>query len=133
VSEGDAGARRESTAFRAAVLEHFRHPKNRGPLAAATVSMAGANPLCGDRIRIELRVDDGVITEARFTADACAISIATASVVTEGIRGRPVGELDRFDSAWVERALEGSPPPARSRCVTLVVDTLHRAAEQAGR
>jgi nitrogen fixation NifU-like protein len=133
VSGAGADSHSGSTAFRAIVLEHFKHPKNRGALANATVSVAGANPLCGDRIRVELRVDDGVIADARFTADACAISIATASMLTEGIKGRALTEVSDFDSAWVERALEGPPPAARARCVTLVLDTLRRAAEQARR
>ena len=61
------------TAFRAIVLDHFRRPRNRGPLTVATVSADGANPLCGDRIRVELQVRDGAILAAGFTADACAI------------------------------------------------------------
>ena len=66
------------TAYRRVVIEHFRHPQNRGPLLGATASADGANPLCGDRIRVELRGDNGHVTEARFTADACALCIASA-------------------------------------------------------
>ena len=118
-----------STAFRAVVLQHFKHPKNRGPLADATVSMDGANPLCGDRIRVQLRVEADVVTEARFTADACAICIAAASVMTDRARGMKLRELGAIDVEWVHRALEGAPPPARVKCVTLPVETLHRAAD----
>ena len=93
------------TAFRAVVLEHFRHPRNRGPLDGATASHEGANPLCGDRIRIQVRVTDGAIADARFTADACAICIASASVLTEHVRGKSVREADMVDLEWISRAL----------------------------
>jgi nitrogen fixation NifU-like protein len=121
----------QSTAFRSAVVEHFKHPHNRGSIVGATVSIEGSNPLCGDRIRIELLVEARVIAAAGFTADACAICIAAASVITERARGARVDAVQEIDSSWVERALEGAPPPTRRRCVTLAVDTLHRAAAAA--
>jgi nitrogen fixation protein NifU and related proteins len=114
------------TAFRAVVLEHFRHPRNRGPLDGATASHEGANPLCGDRIRIQVRVSDGSIADARFTADACAICIASASVLTEHIRGKSVREADMVDIDWINRALEGEPPAGRVKCAVLPLDTLRR-------
>jgi nitrogen fixation NifU-like protein len=115
------------TAFRAVVLEHFRHPPNRGQLADAHASAEGANPLCGDRIRIQLRADDGAIAEARFTADACALCIASASLLTEHIRGMRIGEAGSVDISWLHQSLEGEPPPGRRRCAQLPLETLHRA------
>lgn len=115
------------TAFRAVVLEHFRHPRNRGPLTDAHASVEGANPLCGDRIRVQLRVDDGTIADARFTADACALCIASASLLTEHIRGMPMVDVGGVDIAWLHRSLEGEPPPGRRRCAQLPLETLKRA------
>lgn len=115
------------TAFRAVVLEHFRHPRNRGPLSDAHASAEGANPLCGDRIRIQLRAVDGAITDARFTADACALCVASASLLTEHIRGMRVPDADRVDIAWLHGSLEGEPPPGRKRCAQLPLETMHRA------
>ena len=120
------------TAFRAVVLEHFRHPRNRGPLEGATASHEGANPLCGDRIRIQVRVNDGAIADVRFTADACAICIASASVLTEHVRGKSVREADMLDLEWINRALEGEPPAGRVKCAVLPLDTLRRALAAAG-
>ena len=119
------------TAFRAIVLEHFRHPHNRGPLAEATVSVEGANPLCGDRIRVELRVHDRTIDDARFTADACAICIASASVLTDHVRGMCLDDAERVEARWIHATLEGEPPPGRARCVSLPLDTLRRAIHEA--
>ena len=120
------------TAFRAVVLEHFRRPRNRGPLPDATASVEGANPLCGDRIRVQLLASDGRIVEARFTADACAICIAAASLLTEGARGIALSDASQLDVTWMHEALEGEAPAGRKRCVTLPLDTFHRAIASLG-
>ena len=120
------------TAFRAIVLEHFRHPRNRGPLDDATASAEGANPLCGDRIRVQVRVVGGAVDDARFTADACAICIASASVLTSHVRGMPVSDAARVDPRWIHTALEGEPPAGRAKCATLPLDTLRRALAASG-
>ncbi|HEX8943791.1 MAG TPA: iron-sulfur cluster assembly scaffold protein [Gemmatimonadaceae bacterium] len=117
------------TAFRTVVLEHFRHPRNRGPLVEANASAEGANPLCGDRIRIQLRADAGAITDARFTADACALCIASASLLTEHVRGMRIADVRSVDMAWVHQSLEGAPPPGRLRCAELPLETMHRAVD----
>jgi nitrogen fixation NifU-like protein len=121
------------TAFRAVVLEHFRHPRNRRSVERATASIEGANPLCGDRIRVEVRVEDDVVADAAFTADACAICIASASMLTEHARGLPLAAANGIDVGWLHDALEGQPPPARARCVTLPLDTFRRALAESTR
>jgi len=115
------------TAFRAVVLEHFKHPRNRGSLEGANASEEGANPLCGDRIRVQLRVIDSVIADARFTADACALCIASASAMTEQVRGMSVDEAMRLEIGVIHRVLEGDPPAGRVKCTILPLDTMRRA------
>jgi nitrogen fixation NifU-like protein len=115
------------TAYRGVVLEHFRHPRNRGPLADASASAEGANPLCGDRVRVELLVDGGQVIEARFTADACALCVASASLVTDHVRGMAVREAARINATWLFGTLQGEPPAAREKCAMLPLDTLRRA------
>jgi nitrogen fixation NifU-like protein len=119
------------SAYRAIVIEHFRRPRNRAPLPQANRAAEGANPLCGDRIRIQLRVDDDTITDARFMADACALCIATASLLTEHVRGLSADAAAAIDGTWVRTSLEGDPPAGRARCAMLPVDTLRRAVRQA--
>jgi nitrogen fixation NifU-like protein len=120
------------TAFRAAVLEHFKHPRNRGPLDGANASEDGANPLCGDRIRVQLRLIDGVVADARFTADACALCIASASVMTDRVRGMSVEDARCLGIDVIHRALEGEPPAGRLKCTILPLDTMRRALNTAG-
>jgi nitrogen fixation protein NifU and related proteins len=118
------------TAYRTVVLEHFRRPRNRGPLSNATLSSDGANALCGDRIRVELRLHGDLIAEARFTADACALCIASASLLTERVTGLHVAEARAIDAGWINQALEGEPPPGSVKCALLPLDTLRRALSQ---
>jgi nitrogen fixation protein NifU and related proteins len=124
------------TAYRALVLEHFRRPRNRGSLAAATVSEDGANALCGDRIRVELRIepriDGDVVRDAMFTADACALCIASASVLTEHVKGRRVSEARAVDATWISHALGGEPPRGSVKCALLPLTTMHRALAKLG-
>lgn len=115
------------SAFRAVVLQHFRRPRNRGPLENATVSVEGANPLCGDRMRLELRVEAESIEAAGFTADACAVCIASASVLTDHVRGMTLTAAEQVEPAWIDEALGGNPPRGRERCATLPLDTLRKA------
>jgi nitrogen fixation protein NifU and related proteins len=115
------------TAYRAIVLEHFLRPRNRGPLPDANRSADGANPLCGDRIRVQLIVCDGMVVDARFTADACALCIASASLLTEYVRGQTSHDAAALDAKWISVSLEGEPPPGRQKCALLPLDTLRRA------
>jgi nitrogen fixation NifU-like protein len=79
--------------YRDYILEHYRRPHNFGVLAAPSVSLEGSNPLCGDRITLQLRVEDGVLQEIGFTGRGCAISQASASLLTDEIKGKPLAEV----------------------------------------
>ena len=107
------------------VLDHFRQPRNRRAIAAPTVSQDGANPLCGDRIRMELRIDGDVVTDAAFTANACAICVASASVLTELVRNAPLEDIHSFTVADLLAQLQSDIPSARMACVKLPLTVLH--------
>jgi nitrogen fixation NifU-like protein len=109
------------------ILEHFRKPRNRGALPGAQVSQEGHNPLCGDRVRIELLLDGDVIENARFTANACAVCVAAASVMTELIRGAPLEDVASLTLPEVLAALEADLPSARLACARLPLTVLHTA------
>lgn len=106
------------------LLDHFRHPRNYGSLAAPDISNEQFNPLCGDRIRIELKLDRSIVTEARFKGDACAISTAAASLLTELILGQNVEELTAIPDAQLISALESEIQPARLQCALLPLQAL---------
>ena len=110
--------------YGATIMEHFRRPRNQGPLPGADVAREGANPLCGDRIRVELALRDGVVADARFTANACAISVAAASLLTERVRGMVAADVRAIGEDEMVAALGSDIPSARHACAVLPLTTL---------
>ena len=78
--------------YRDVILDHNRNPRNFGPLPAASASADGFNPLCGDRLKLHLRLVDDRIEDIRFEGQGCAISTASASLMTESVKGRTRAE-----------------------------------------
>ena len=113
--------------YRDYILEHYRRPHNFGVLEDATTSHEGANPLCGDRITLQLRVKDGAIDAVAFTGRGCAISQASASLLTDEIKGKPVETAASITSSDVLDLLGIEISPARMKCALLSLDTLQRA------
>ena len=106
------------------LMDHFRHPRNYGSLVAPDISNEQFNPLCGDRVRIELKLNRSIVTEARFKGDACAISTAAASLLTELVVGEDVEKLANIPDARLISALESDIKPARLQCVLLPLQAL---------
>jgi nitrogen fixation protein NifU and related proteins len=96
--------------FSEMVLEHFQRPRNAGELAGATAVVEVSNPVCGDVLRLAVIVERGVVREARFLCRGCTASIASASVLTEKMKGRTVGELREMHAAEIAAELGGLPP-----------------------
>ena len=107
------------------ILDHFKHPRNRGALPAPTVSQEGTNPLCGDRVRIELALNGDMVTEARFTANACAICVAASSMLTELVRGAPLEDVETLTVPELITHLKSDIPSSRLACVRLPLTVLH--------
>lgn len=130
--------------YKEVILDHYKRPRNRGTLQAATVSGEGLNPSCGDELELFLAIEDGVISEAKFVGEGCAISQASASMMTEAITGKPVREVLELSTKF--KAMIGGEAPddalgdlktlqgvaklhARVKCATLSWVTLEQALE----
>jgi nitrogen fixation NifU-like protein len=113
--------------YSATLLDHFRAPRNVGMMRNADAVGESQDPSCGDLARFYLRVVDDRVAEARFQTYGCGPSIAAASLATELVRGRSVGDLAGLTAAGVEAALGGLPDDRR-HAASLVVDALHAAA-----
>jgi nitrogen fixation NifU-like protein len=113
--------------YRDYILEHYRRPHNFGVLESPTASYEGANPLCGDRITMMLGVRDGKLAEVAFTGRGCAISQASASLLTDEIKGKPVHDVAKMTSADLLDLLGIEISPARLKCALLSLDTLEHA------
>jgi len=110
--------------YSATLLDHFRHPRNYGILPEPDISNEQYNPLCGDRIRIELKLDRSTVSAACFKGDGCAISTAAASLLTELLIGQNVADLSRISDAQLISALESNIQPARLQCALLPLHAL---------
>ena len=115
--------------YSATVIEHFRRPRNRRALAQPDISHEGMNPLCGDRLRLQLCLDGDVITEAAFVGDACAISIASASLLTTAIQGGTLSATLALSEEQVIAALGADIRPARRGCAVLPLVVLRAGVE----
>jgi nitrogen fixation NifU-like protein len=109
-----------------ALLDHFQHPRNAGRLDRANAVADGENPVCGDRLRVELRIQDGVIEEMRWHAEGCAPALAAASAASELLQGTSLQDAKRFDTDALASAL-GGVPARKAHALTLVVTTVAQA------
>jgi len=112
--------------YRQYILDHFREPHNHGRLEQPDVHAGDTNPLCGDRIELDLAVQDGRVSEVRFSGRGCAISQASASMLTERIEGATLEELRALRPADILEMLGVEIGPARQRCALLGLRVLHK-------
>jgi nitrogen fixation NifU-like protein len=106
------------------VLEHFRNPHNAGNLAEPTAVAEVSNPVCGDTMRLSVRVQGGRVLEARFKTQGCVASIAAGSALTDLLINRSVPEAREITALRISEAL-GELPPATMHAVELAIDALN--------
>ena len=135
-----------TTLYQEVILDHSRHPRNFGPAEDANREAKGNNPLCGDRMTIYLRLDSGLIADAKFEGRGCAISLASASMMTEMIKGMSEEAardlFERFHALVTDgnggdadlgelEALSGVRQfPTRIKCATLAWHAMTAALDQ---
>ena len=114
--------------YRDEILEHYREPHNFGTLDSPDAVYEGHNPLCGDRITMMLSVDDAEnVSDVAFSGRGCAISQASASLLTDEIKGRPLSEVRAMTNQDILDLLGIEISPARLKCALLSLDTLQHA------
>lgn len=95
--------------YSVAVLDHFKNPRNAGELPGATATVEVTNPVCGDILRLSVRIAEGRIAEARFLCRGCVTAIASSSLLTELLRGRTSGEARSITAEQISESLGGLP------------------------
>jgi nitrogen fixation protein NifU and related proteins len=132
--------------YQQVILDHNRKPRNFRRLAHPTRTAEGNNPLCGDRVTVEVELDDDVIRDIAFQGSGCAISKASASMMTASLRGKAVGEAEVAFERFHRMLTDGAPPdeltaalgklavftgvrefPSRIKCATLPWHTARAA------
>ncbi|MEQ6050716.1 SUF system NifU family Fe-S cluster assembly protein [Lysinibacillus capsici] len=132
--------------YRSVIMDHYKNPRNKGSLDENAVTIDMNNPTCGDRIHLTLKVTDGVVEDAKFDGEGCSISMSSASMMTQLIKGKKVEEAielsdifskmmmgeaysDKYDLEDVE-ALQGvSQFPARIKCATLAWKAMEKGVK----
>ncbi|MGE7751650.1 Fe-S cluster assembly sulfur transfer protein SufU [Lysinibacillus fusiformis] len=132
--------------YRSVIMDHYKNPRNKGALEGEAVTIDMNNPTCGDRIHLTLKVTDGVVEDAKFDGEGCSISMSSASMMTQLIKGKKVDEAleladifskmmmgeeysDKYDLEDVE-ALQGvSQFPARIKCATLAWKAMEKGVK----
>jgi nitrogen fixation NifU-like protein len=110
------------------VMQHFRHPKNMGEMKNADGEATVGNPICGDVMRIFIRVDRNKIKDVKFQTLGCGAAIATSSIITEMAKGKTLTQAGKIDKQKVIDSLDGLPP-AKIHCSVLAADALKKAIE----
>jgi nitrogen fixation NifU-like protein len=111
--------------YREVIIEHYKNPSYRGKLDPHDFSFADNNPLCGDHIQVDLRVDsNGIVTEAMFDGHGCAISQASADLLMESIIGKPIEEVKKLNKQDVLDLLGIDLGPVRLKCALLSLKVL---------
>lgn len=129
--------------YRETILKHYQNPKNFGALHQATKRAGGMNPSCGDQVEVMVLLEGDTIADIRFQGQGCAISTASASMMTEAVKGKKVAEALELSRKFQAMVVEGAPPdpalgdllalqgvaklPARVKCATLAWHALEEA------
>lgn len=108
------------------VMDHFFHPRNVGEIENPDGEGQVGNPVCGDIMKITIKVKDGIIEDIKFKTFGCGAAIATSSMVTEMVKGVPLEEALKVSNKAVAEAL-GGLPPQKLHCSNLAADALHAA------
>ena len=110
--------------FRENILDHYKHPRNQGSLERPDITYEDANPLCGDRIRMDIRLAGGKIADIRFSGRGCSISQAAASMLCEAVQGKTLEEVKQLGRDDVLEMLGIELGPVRLKCGLLALKTL---------
>ncbi len=105
--------------YRELILDHYQHPHNHGEIPGADISYEDSNPLCGDKIRIDIKLKGNVVDEVKFNGKGCAISQASASMLTDELIGKSLDEIKKIDKDFVTQMLGIPLGPTRIKCALL--------------
>ncbi|KGX92821.1 nitrogen-fixing protein NifU [Pontibacillus halophilus JSM 076056 = DSM 19796] len=133
--------------YRQVIMDHYKNPRNRGTLEGDVMSVNMNNPTCGDRIQLQLQVEEGTVTDAKFDGEGCSISLASASMMTQAVKGKSIDEAVKMSGAFSDlmqgkdidedidfgdiQALQGvSKFPARIKCATLPWKAMEKGVDE---
>ncbi|MEQ2527213.1 Fe-S cluster assembly sulfur transfer protein SufU [Bacillaceae bacterium CLA-AA-H227] len=133
--------------YRQVIMDHYKNPRNKGVLEDDSLTINMNNPTCGDRIQLTLKVNDGKVTDAKFEGEGCSISMSSASMMTQAIKGKDIKEAlklstifsdmmqgkdydDDIDLGDIEALSGVSKFPARIKCATLAWKAMEKGLKE---
>ncbi|WP_438349592.1 Fe-S cluster assembly sulfur transfer protein SufU [Paenibacillus sp. FA6] len=132
--------------YRQVIMDHYKNPRNKGKFEEGAITVDLNNPTCGDKISLQLKVNNGVVEDARYTGDGCSISMSSASMMTAAVKGKTLEEAKemiarfselmqgkdvQFDDYEDIEALSGvNKFPARIKCATLSWNALRKVIDE---
>jgi nitrogen fixation NifU-like protein len=136
--------------YRRVIMDHYKKPRNRGVLEDGSHTINMNNPTCGDRIQLSMKVEDGVVKDARYEGEGCSISMSSASMMTQAIKGKKIDEAiemahifsdmiqgkeidDEIDLGDIEALRGVSKFPARIKCATLAWKAMEKGLTDEGK
>jgi len=136
------------TLYRQVIMDHYKNPRNKGSVDGDALTVDMNNPTCGDRIQLQLQVEDGVVQDAKFTGEGCSISMSSASMMTQAVKGKKLDDALNMSKAFSDmmlgedvdtegldmgdvEALQGvSQFPARIKCATLAWKAMEKGVQE---
>lgn len=113
--------------YREVILDHYKHPRNFGHLPKPDAKVEEGNVTCGDRIVMEISVKGGVVSDIRFSGEGCAISQASASMLTEKVKGMKTSDILKLKTDDIIEMLGTTLTPSRTKCAVLPLEVLTKA------
>ena len=105
--------------YRELILDHYQHPHNHGEIPEADISYEDSNPLCGDKIRIDIKLKNNIVEDVKFNGKGCAISQASASILTDELIGKSLDDVKKLDKKFILDLLGIPLGPSRIKCALL--------------
>ncbi|MBT2679029.1 SUF system NifU family Fe-S cluster assembly protein [Bacillus sp. ISL-35] len=134
--------------YRQVIMDHYKNPRNKGVLEEGSLTVNMNNPTCGDRIQLTMKVEDGKVADAKFEGEGCSISMSSASMMTQAVKGRNIDEALKLSSVFSDimlgkeyeeddldlgdiEALQGVAKfPARIKCATLAWKAMEKGLKE---
>lgn len=136
------------TLYRQVIMDHYKNPRNKGVIDGDVLTVDMNNPTCGDRIKLQMQVEDGMVKEAKFEGEGCSISMSSASMMTQAIKGKSIEDALKMSDTFSQmimgedidaeeldlgdiQALQGvSKFPARIKCATLAWKAMEKGVKE---
>lgn len=114
--------------YRELILDHYQHPHNHGEIQNADITYEDSNPLCGDKIRIDIKLKDNVVQDVKFNGKGCAVSQASASMLTDELIGKSLDDIKKLDKQFILDLLGIPLGPTRIKCALLPLKVIKAGA-----